>query len=153
MVPHSRPSVGWLVPSILILSACMAAPPPSPLPEAPSPPDGWSSVGAIQGETARAWAVSRLNFSGRDVAVHATCLGNGMVFVIVDWKSVSASAGPGAFPTAVFPCGGPIDGELTTRVDLSTVPTGDAEVAVFVLDSPGTVSPTRFGVSIEERDP
>lgn len=153
MVAHSRPSGGWLVPSILILSACTSSPPPSPLPEAPSPPDGWSSVGATQGETSPAWAVSRLIFSGRDVAVHATCLGNGMVFVIVDWTGVSGSAGPGAFPTAVFPCGSPIEGELTTRIELPTAPTGDAEVAVFVVDGPGTVAATRFGVSVEERDP
>jgi hypothetical protein len=76
-----------------------------------------------------------------------------MVFVIVDWRSVSASAGPGAFPTAVFPCGSPIEGELTTRVEVATAPTGEAEVAVFALDGAGTISPTRFGVSIEEQDP
>ena len=107
----------------------------------------------MQGETSPAWVVSRLTFSGRDVAVQATCVGSGMVFAIVDWTSVSVSAGPGEFPTAVFPCGSPIEGGLTTRIELSTAPTGDAEVAVFAVDGPGAVSPTRFGVSIEELDP
>ena len=156
MVAHSRPSAGWLVPSILLLAACISSPPsPSstPLPEAPAPPAGWRSVGATQGEASPTWAFSRLAFSGRDVAVHATCLGDGMVFVIVDWRSVSANAGAGAFPTAVFPCGSPIEGAVTTRVELPAAPTDDAEVAVFVVDSAGAISPARFGVSIEERDP
>jgi hypothetical protein len=153
MVAHSRPSVRWLVPSILILSACTSSPSPSPPPEAPTAPDGWTSVGAIQGETSPAWANSRLSFSGRDVAVHANCLGTGMLFVIVDWKGVSASAGPAAFRTAVFPCGSPIEGELNTRIELPTAPTGAAEVAVFVVEGQGAISPTRFGVSIEERGP
>lgn len=156
MVARSRLSVRWLVPSILMLSACTSSPPsppPNPLPEAPSPPAGWSLVGATQGEASPVWAISRLAFSGRRVAVHATCLGNGMVFVIVDWKAVSASAGAGVFPTAVLPCDSPIEGELTTRIELPTAPTGDADVAVFVLEGAGAVARTSFGVSIEEQDP
>ena len=153
MVVPSRTSLRWLVPPILMLSGCMSSPPPNPPPEAPSPPPGWSSVGATQGETAPEWAFSRLRFSGRHVAVHASCMGSGKVFVIVDWKSVSTSEGPGAFPTAVFPCGSPIEGELTTRIELSADPSGDAEVAVFALDGADALSPTRFGVSIEQRDP
>ena len=156
MVARSRPSGRWLVPSILMLSACMSSPQgptPSTFPEAPSPPAGWTSVGATQGEASPVWAFSRLAFSGLPVAIHATCVGNGMLFVIVDWKTVSATAGPGVFPTAVLPCESPIVGELTTRIELPTAPTGDADVAVFVLEGAGAVGRTSFGVSIEERLP
>jgi hypothetical protein len=151
--PRIRASGRLLVPLALVLAACSAAPSPSPLPEVPPPPEGWTSLGAVQGETSPGWAVSRLTFSGRAVAVNASCRGTGTLFVIVGWADVSPRSAPAEFKTSAFPCRSPIEGAIATRIELTTAPTGDADVNVFVVEGAGAIGRSSFGVSIEEREP
>jgi hypothetical protein len=123
------------------------------LPEVPSPPEGWSSIGAIQGETSPGWTVSRLTFSGRAVAVNASCRGTGTLFVIAGWTDVSPSSAPAEFQTAAFPCHSPAEGIVASRIELSTAPTGEVDVNAFVVEGAGALQRSTFAVSIEERSP
>jgi hypothetical protein len=148
-----RTSASLLALLALLSTACSAVPSPSPLPEVPPPPEGWNSLGAIQGETSPGWAGIRLTFSGRTVAVNASCLGTGTLFVIADWTGVSPSSGPAQFQTAAFPCGSPIEGAISSRIELATAPTGESDVSVFVVEGAGAIGRSSFGVSVEEREP
>jgi hypothetical protein len=149
----ARSSAGLIVPLLFLLAACSATPPPSSPPEAPAPPDGWTSLGTVRGESAPGWAVSRLTFSGRAAAVDVACQGSGTLFVIVGWTAVSPSSGPGLFQTAAFPCNSPIEGAMTSRIELTTAPKGTVDVNVFVVDGAGAIGRSSFGLSIEERAP
>jgi hypothetical protein len=148
-----RTSASLLALLALLLTACSAVPSPSPFPEVPPPPDGWSSLGAIQGETSPGWAGMRVTFSGRAVGVNAACRGTGTLFVIADWTGVSSSSGPAQFQTAAFPCGSPIEGAHSSRIELATTPTGESDVSVFVVEGAGAIGRSSFAVSVEERDP
>lgn len=97
--------------------------------------------------------MSRLTFAGRPVAVATACTGSATVFVVVDWPGVTEEAGPAELTTAGFPCGSPIDPALVTRVEMSTAPTGGANVKVVVVDEPGANRPASYAVSIEEQVP
>ena len=94
--------------------------------------------------------MSRLTFEGRPVAVATACTGAATIFVIVDWPGVSEEAGPAELSTAAFPCGNPLAPALMTRVELSTAPTGEANVKVVVVDEPDANRPASYAVSIEE---
>ena len=150
MVVPSRSSLRWLVPPILMsvglhvepaaepaaggsLRRPLAGPPLEP-PRAIPRPMGVQSPALFGPGCGRA-----CQLPGQ----------RGKVFVIVDWRSVSTSEGPGAFQTAVFPCGSPIEGELTTRIEFAAAPTGDAEVAVFALD--GAEPCRRHGLASRSR--
>jgi len=151
--PRSRPGAQGVVALVLLLAACSAAPPPSAWPEAPPPPEGWTSIGAMQGSTAPGWAVSRLIFAGRATAVNASCRGSGTLFVIVGWTGVSPGSGPAEFQTAAFPCASPVEGLISSRLELATARTGQADIVVFVVEGAGAIGRSSFGVSVEERDP
>lgn len=107
----------------------------------------------MQGEAPGGTTLSRLRFSGREAAVNASCRGDGTLFVIVGWVDVSSASGPTKFETSAFPCLAPLDEGAPSRIELSTAPTGEADVNVFVLERPSATVRASFAVSIEERDP
>jgi hypothetical protein len=150
---NSRPRAQGILALLLLQAACSAAPPPSAWPEAPPPPDGWTSIGAMQGATAPGWAVNRLTFSGHATAINASCRGSGTLFVIVGWTGLSPGSGPAAFQTAAFPCVSPVQPMISSRLELATARTGQADIVVFVVEGAGAIGRSSFGVSIEERDP
>lgn len=147
-------SRGRVIPLVLVLAAACAAPPsPRPLPEAPPSPGGWSSIGVIAGESASGRTISRLALSGRPVGVNATCRGEGTLFVIVGWSDVSPGTGPVRFRTVAFPCSSPVEGTVTSRIELPEPAAGEADVNAFVVEGAGAIGRTTYAVSIEERIP
>jgi hypothetical protein len=143
----------WLGLVALLVAACAPAPAPSAWPEAPPAPAGWTSVGSIRGEATVGWTVGRYTFSGRTVAVNASCSGSGTVFIVVGWPDLSPTSGPARFETSAFPCTSAVETVSPSRIELTTALTGAADVNVFVVEGPSAIGRTSFGVSIEERDP
>jgi hypothetical protein len=138
---------------LAIVAGCSPGAQTSAWPDTPLPPAGWSSLGSVSGESAGGEVVRRFTFSGRALAVNASCRGSGTLFVIVDWPGVSLRSGPASFSTTAFPCASPADSQVATQVELATALTGDADVNIFVVESPGSAGRTSYAVSIEERDP
>ncbi len=151
--PRIRPHAGSLGTALLLVGACSVAPPASAWPETPVPPNGWTSLGGVRGAASDGRLVSRLTFSGRPIAINAACRGDGTLFVIVDWTDVSPSSGPATFEASAFPCVGPVDASMSSRIEGTNPPTGSADVNIFVVEGQSAVGDASFAVSIEERDP
>ena len=142
----------WLCTALRLGAACSPAPAPSDLP-VPTPPTGWTSLGSVQADASDGWTVSRYTFSGREAAVHASCRGDGALFVIVGWSDVSLTAGPTKLETTVFPCQASTETPKPSRIELTTVPTGESDVTAYVVEGPSAIGHATFAVSIEEREP
>ena len=142
----------WMATMAILIASCSNDTPPT-LPDAPKAPTGWTSVGAVGGESSPGWSVGRFTFAGRPIAVNATCRGHGTLFVIVGWADVSSTSGPARFETAAFPCKAPIETADPSRIELAAAPLGTADVNAFVVEGPGAVERATYAVSIEERDP
>jgi hypothetical protein len=132
--------------------ACAAAPAPSDLP-VPATPPGWTSLGSVQADASDGMTVGRYTFSGLGAAVHGSCRGDGTLFVIVGWSDVTSTSGPARFESAAFPCLGPTETPDPSRIELTAVRTGEADVGAFVLEGRSAIGHPTYAVSIEERDP
>lgn len=138
--------------AILLGSACSSAPAPSELP-VPTPPAGWSSIGAVQADASDGLIVVEHTFSGRRVTVHASCQGDGTLFVIVGWSDVSLTEGPTKLETTAFPCLAPMETPKPFRLELARAPIGESDVTAFVVEGRSAIGHPTYAVSIEERDP
>jgi hypothetical protein len=136
----------------MLTVACSSAPAPSDLP-IPTPTTGWTSIGAVQADASDGWIVSRHTFSGRPASIHASCQGNGTLFVIVGWSDFSMTAGPARVETVAFPCLAPVETLRPVRIDLTEAPTGPTDVSAFIVEGLGATSDVTYAVSVEERDP
>ena len=149
---HVPSTTTWLCTALLLGAACSPGPTPGDLP-VPAPPTGWTSLGSVQADASDGWTVSRYTFSGREAAVHASCRGDGTLFVIVGWSDVSLTEGPTKLETTAFPCLAPMETPEPFRLELATAPTGESDVTAFVVEGRSAIGHPTYAVSIEERDP
>ena len=154
MIAESKIRWRSLVAATLLFAACGSSASPSAWPDIPEAPSGWKSLGAVRGDGASGQLVIRPDFSRRALALNASCRGSGTLFVILGWVGVSASSGPVSFPTVAFPCSGSGASNSAVHTEIDTVmPSGQADVSVFVIENPGAVGHPTYAFSVEELEP